>query len=223
MKKTIALFLMFSMMFAGISCGGAGVVDKAVPAGTELCPGLTQARMVCELAVMDCYYHTVAKYFEKDATGILLWKKDKHFWIEYSGVVQIGVDASKVDFNVNGTDIAITLPAAKVLGCKIDKDSFTEDSYVTVKSAGKSKSEDAIMALNEAEVRMTEAAGADSALLANAQERVKTMLEDYVNNIGELVGVTYRITWIDADQEGRPLDGQSAQTSAEVPAETTIQ
>lgn len=40
-------------------------------------PDVTEMRAICELSVMDCYYHNVAKYFEEDAQKGFLghWKK----------------------------------------------------------------------------------------------------------------------------------------------------
>jgi len=39
-------------------------------------------KTIANLAVMDVYYHNVAKFKEEDVKGVLLWKKDKHFWVE---------------------------------------------------------------------------------------------------------------------------------------------
>lgn len=66
---------------------------------------MTEMRAICELSTMDCYYHNVAKYFEKDAQRGFwgIGKKDKHFWVEYSGVVRMGIDASLVNIEVEDT------------------------------------------------------------------------------------------------------------------------
>lgn len=211
MRKFIALLLVTVMTFIGISCGDAATITAEEE--EKLKPEVSQMRSICELSVLDCYYHNVAKYKEEDAVGILFWKKDKHFWIEYSGIVRIGIDASKVLFSVDGNDISITLPAAKVLGCRVDEESLNENSYITSAKAGKSEAADAIKAFSEAEQNMRAAAESDSALLANAQERTKTLIEDYVKGIGQLVGEEYHISWIYADPDGKPLDGGAA-TSA---------
>ena len=55
------------------------------PAPVDMEPKTSQMKAICELAVMDCYYHNVAKYEMKDAEGFLWWTKDKNCWIEYSG------------------------------------------------------------------------------------------------------------------------------------------
>ena len=43
---------------------------------------------------------------------------------------------------------------------------------------------------------MQEEASSDTVLLASAQQRAQKLLEDYVNNIGNCIGKTYKIEWI---------------------------
>lgn len=42
---------------------------------------------------------------------------------------------------------------------------------------------------------MVKSAEEDTALLANAQQKTKILLEEYINNIGEAVGKNYSIEW----------------------------
>lgn len=142
------------------------------------------------------YDNNVAKYYEEDASGFLFWEKDKNFWIEYSGIVTVGIDASRLAIEVDGTTVTISLPPAEVLDCAVDSDSLTEDS-------AKVKAEDQTQALQVAQQKMREEAENDSELLSDAQQLAKKMLEDYVNNLGEAVGVEYTIEWIylDANEE----------------------
>ena len=55
----------------------------------ETIPEEAKMRAIFELATMDCYYHNVAKFEQKDAEGFLWWKKDARFWIEYAGIVRL--------------------------------------------------------------------------------------------------------------------------------------
>ncbi|MBQ5390445.1 MAG: DUF4230 domain-containing protein, partial [Clostridia bacterium] len=67
MKKIVVLFLAVSMMVTCVACGQQA---KEEPINME--PKVSQMKAICELAVMECYYHNVAKYFEEDAVkGIL--------------------------------------------------------------------------------------------------------------------------------------------------------
>ena len=166
---------------------------------------VTEMRAICELSTMDCYYHNVAKYFEKDAQkGFLgIGKKDKRFWMEYSGVVRMGIDVSLVKVEVEDMQVTITIPEAKVLKCTVDSESLSQNSYIVDEMAAK-----------------------DKTLLANAQQRAKSLLEEYIKNIGEAVGEEYKIDWIYVDASGNPLgtaadasaETASAETGAEMPA-----
>ena len=102
MKKMIALLLALAALLGCAACG-----QKEEAPTVEL--DVTEMRAICELSTMDCYYHNVAKYFEKDAQkGILgIGKKDKRFWIEYSGVVRMGIDVSLVKVEVEDTQVTI--------------------------------------------------------------------------------------------------------------------
>ncbi len=202
MKRMTALLLAFSMM---ILCAACGKTEKEGPE-LSIEPQEAQMKAICELAVMDCYYHNVAKYKEEDAAGFLLWKKDKHFWIEYSGIVRFGIDMSALKIETNGDEITITLPEAKVLSCKVDSSSLTEDSYIVDKNSADITAEDEKAAFAEAQKKLEETAAGDKALLSKAQQRARTLLEDYVNNIGNLVGKEYRINWVYIDEDSRPAE-----------------
>ena len=202
MKRIIAILLMIASLLALCACG-----DASVPPATEE-PQITQMRTICELATMDCYYHNVAKYYEKDAEkGILgLGKKDKKFWVEYSGEVTIGLDATLVALQVSGDQVTITIPPAKVLGAKVYSDSLTTDSYIIEKDSTDITAEDQTRVFENAQADMLTQASNDHLLLFNAQQRAQMLLEDYVTNIGNAIGVTYQINWIYLDENGKPID-----------------
>lgn len=155
----------------------------------------SQMKAICELATMKCYYHNVAKYMDEDATGAWFWAKDRKFWIEYAGIVTLGIDVSKVKIEVEGENVKITLPEAKVLSCKIDDATLTEDSFIVAKGSAKIEAEHQIEAFKDAQAKMEESAKSDSALLASAQQRAQKLLEDYVKNIGDCTGTVYNIEW----------------------------
>lgn len=202
MKRIIAILLMLVSLLSLCACG-----NSSVPPATEE-PQITQMRTICELATMDCYYHNVAKYYEKDAEkGILgLGKKDKKFWVEYSGEVTIGLDATLVALQVSGDQVTITIPPAKVLGAKVYSDSLTTDSYIIDKDSADITAEDQTRVFENAQADMLAQASNDHLLLFNAQQRAQMLLEDYVTNIGNAIGVTYQINWIYLDENGKPID-----------------
>lgn len=188
MKRIIVLCLTAMMIISCTACG------KEEHMNMEL--QVSDMRAICELATMDCYYHNVAKFSQKNAETFLWFSKDKHFWIEYEGIVTLGVDASEVKIEVNGSKVKITLPNTKVLECKVDENSLSKDAYIVDKDSAKITAEDEKVAFKEAEKIMLEKTSQDVALLAQAQQRVKTLLEEYVKNIGECVGVEYEIEWV---------------------------
>lgn len=200
MRKYIIFFLTMVMIFMSTACG-----NPAEEKRIDVEPQLTQVTSICELATMECYYHNVAKFYEEDAEGMLFWKKDKHFWIEYSGIVKLGIDVSLVNIEVTDSQITITLPEAEVQSCSVDSSSLTEDSYIVAKNSAKISAEDEILAFEEAQRRLEEAASNNKVLLAEAQQRAQTLLTDYITNLSNAAGKNYSVRWIYVDTDGKPL------------------
>lgn len=174
-------------------------------------PSVSQMRSICDLAVMECYYHNVAK-FRQNTGNILPWQaKEKHFWIEYSGVVRFGIDAAYVDIQADGEHVTITIPAAEVQSCKVDSSSLSEESYIAAKDSARISAEDEVTAFEEAQSILEGQARNDKTLLLQAQQRAQTLLENYINNLGEMVGKQYTIDWIYLNTEGDAAQEQSNQ------------
>ena len=171
MKRIISLFLVVITLLSFAACGKV----EEEPKNME--PQVSQMKAICELAVMECYYHNVAKFTEEDAEGALWWKKDKHFWVEYSGVVKLGIDVSMVNIEVADTQITITIPEAKVLGCKVDSASLSKDSFIVDKDSAEIDADDEIAAFGAAQTKLEEIASNDKALLAGAQQRAQALCQ----------------------------------------------
>ena len=187
MKKYLSVILIIMICFSSMACA------KEVK---NIAPDTARMKSICELAVMECYYHNVAKYKEENATGILWWEKDRHFWMEYAGIVTIGVDTSLMNIEVEDENVTITIPPAKVLGCKVDETTLTEDSFIVAQNSAKVEAEHQTEAFKSAKDKLESEAKSNFTLLAAAQQRVQKLLEDYVTNIGNSVGKTYKIKWI---------------------------
>lgn len=192
MKKLACLLACAVLAGSFAACGGSAEQ-------ITMEPETSQMKAICELAVMDCYYHNVAKFKDEDAAGIFFWQKDKHFWIEYSGVVSLGIDASQVALEVDDTLVTITIPEAKVLRCQVDSNELSEDSYIVAKDSARISAEDEVAAFAQAQADLEETAASDTALLSSAQQRAQDLLEEYVQNIGEAVGKDYTIQWVYLD------------------------
>lgn len=185
-KNGIILILVLVLSFSTISC----TKDKKMPK-----PQMSQMKSICELATVECYYHNVAKYSQENAQGMWWWKKDKHFWIEYSGVVKMGIDVSDLDIKVENNLVTIMLPPAKVLDSWVDETSLNKNSFYVDNDSADITAEDQTKAFKEAQENMEREAANDSALLIKAQQRVQTLLEEYVSNIGRAIGKEYLIEW----------------------------
>src|SRR5699024_6744001 len=97
MKKIIVFVLALMILLIGSACS-----KQEEP---QLSISEAQIKDICELAVLECYYHNVAKFDDKDPEKFLFWTKNKRFWIEYDGIVKMGIDASLVDVEPAGTEI----------------------------------------------------------------------------------------------------------------------
>lgn len=197
MKRKIAIFLISIMTICTLcSCGQEKV---------ETQPDVLQIRNICELATLECYYHNVAKSTKTKGTGITaIGEKDREFWTEYTGVVKIGIDMSEVAMEVKDTEVKITLPAAKLLESHVDESTynaesciFSEDGFI---NKNKITAEDQRAAITNAQLEMENQVINDKSLLLNAQNRAQTLIENYINQLGEMVGVEYTITWIYTDK-----------------------
>ena len=160
---------------------------------------------MAKLSTLECYYHNVAK-FHKDADGWLFGWVDigeKNMWFEYDGIVQMGIDVEKVSISspdANGV-VAITIPEVEILGHPdIDPESMTDpieiNGLLTTISA-----DEKTQILEDAQSNLVETANNDTVAKAQATERAKNLLEQYVKNVGEAIGKSYTVKWIQAEEQ----------------------
>ena len=203
MKKTLVLITILLVLLSLISC--------SKQEETEVLPDIN-LKEICELSVMECCYHNVAKYSQEDADdgflGLGFWKKDMNFWIEYTGIITLGIDASYVNMSVEGDVITITMPPAKVLGIEVDAESLSEDSFIVDKGSAKVEGDDQVKAIELAKAQLEQQAMEDQTLLSRAQDRAKILIEEYITNISSAMEKQYSIEWIHLDAEGNPIDSE---------------
>ena len=157
---------------------------------------------VCELATLKCYYHNVAKA-ETEASGIFAkWLKTgyKKIWTEYSGVIEYGIDISQVTVSEpdkNGV-VTVTMPDAQVLNVDVDEDSLgtplTDTGFLTSVTT-----EEKTTTLAGAQEAMEQQAKENTEMLSQAKARAKTLIEEYIKNVGESIGEEYTVEWKDAE------------------------
>ena len=157
---------------------------------------------VCELATLKCYYHNVAKA-ETEASGIFAkWLKTgyKKIWTEYSGIIEYGIDMSQVTVSEpdkNGV-VTVTMPDAQVLNVDVDEDSLgtplTDTGFLTSVTT-----EEKTTTLAGAQEAMEQQAKENTEMLSQAKARAKTLIEEYIKNVGESIGEEYTVEWKDAE------------------------
>lgn len=204
-KRVTLILLTFILSSTLISC-----TSKR----PNMTPQISQMKAITELATLDVFYHNVAKHKVEDASGILLWKKDKHFWIEYSGIVKVGVDPSRLIIKINENTVTVQIPDAEVFSAEVEQKTFNKDSFIVAKDSAKPTAEDETLALKTAQDSMKSAASQDAALMASAKQRVQKLLEEYISNIGQVVGKEYSVVWVD-------VKGDEPQKAGEEPTSVT--
>lgn len=157
---------------------------------------------VCELATLKCYYHNVAKA-ETEASGIFAkWLKTgyKKIWTEYSGIIEYGIDISQVTVSEpdkNGV-VTVTMPDAQVLNVDVDEDSLgtplTDTGFLTSVTT-----EEKTTTLAGAQEAMEQQVKENTEMLSQAKARAKTLIEEYIKNVGESIGEEYTVEWKDAE------------------------
>lgn len=202
-KRTLFLLCLVTTMLL-TACG-----KKEEEPKQEL--SVTQMQSICELAALKTYYHNVAKITKEKE--VLWWDTTSELWIEYSGTVKLGVDIAGLDMQVDGEQVTITIPQAKVLSCQVDQTSLNQDSYYTNREglgAEKIKADDQTEAIKTAQENMLESVEADDSLLQQAQKRAEELLEQYVKNMGDAMGKTYVVNFVTVEDAGTATDSTEA-------------
>lgn len=165
----------------------------------DIKPDMDQVRNICELATVESYYHNVAKSEKPKGVGLShIGESDRKFWIEYTGLARLGIDVADVVMKVDGDDVEIFLPKAKVLSISIDEDSWGEASFIVSQDGlnrNKISADDQTLAIQKAQEEMEKKVMEDDRLLSLAQNRAKKLIENYVVKLGESQGIAYNITW----------------------------
>lgn len=166
---------------------------------------------ICELATLRSYYHNVAVYEEKPEgaakviSDILTWPFNqllktgyKQFWLEYSGIVEIGIDFKTDKILTKGPNasgiVDLYMPDAKVLNIDADESSFSDpldEKGLFTSITAKERS----IAYAAAQDKMRQEAENDLALLRRARNNAKIILERYIINLGKEMGANLSVKW----------------------------
>ena len=164
-----------------------------------------------ELTTLKGYYHNVAVYeedregIEKAVSVIMTWPFNglirpgyKRFWLEYDGTTEFGVDANRIDIGKPDSRgvIKIYVPEARVINVDADPASMA----MPISDTGLFETisaDDISKAFSASQSSMREEAAKDQGLLKRARENVMNLLEKYIVNLGEGLGETYTVAWVD--------------------------
>lgn len=185
-KQSVAAACMTALLLLTTACGKAEAPVLPVPQEGQM-------KAICQLAVLECDYHNLAKFEQKDASKFLWMTKDKRFWVEYSATAVLGIDADQVSMDLEGDVVSITLPRARVLNCSVNGDSLSPDSYIVDKDSAPVTAEDEVRAFKEAQNNLQQTVEADSDMLDLAQTRVEELLKNYVTSLAKATGTEYRV------------------------------
>lgn len=201
-RVQVCIILIAAWVFLLTGCGAETDRTDADAGQKAMELSLSQMQSVCELATLECYYHNTARFDSEKQ--VLFWNTSKKLWIEYSGIVRVGIDISQLDMRVKGNVVTITIPEAKVLSCDVDDSSLSADTfYSETKGLGSGSigAEEQTEAFRAAQEGMREAVQEDETLLNQARVRAQTLLENYVKNVSEAIGVEYSIRWEVLEEE----------------------
>ena len=194
-KQSVAAACMTALLLLTTACGKAEAPVLPVPQEEQM-------KAICQLAVLECDYHNLAKFEQKDASKFLWMPKDKRFWVEYSATAVLGIDADQVSMDLEGNVVKVTLPKAEVLDCNVNGDSLSPDSYIVDKDSAPVTAEDEVHAFKDAQNNLQQTVEADGDMLDLAQTRVEELLKNYVNSLAKATGTEYRVEfhYLEADE-----------------------
>ena len=185
-KQSVAAACVTALLLLTTACGKAE--EPALPLPQE-----EQVKTICQLAVLECEYHNLAKFEQKDASKFLWMIKDKRFWVEYSATAVLGINADQVSMELQGDVVNITLPKAQVLHCKVNGDSLSPDSYIVDKASAPVTAEDEVAAFRDAQDGLQKTVEADNNMMNLAQKRAEELLRNYVNSLAKATGTEYQV------------------------------
>ena len=193
MKKVIYVIIsiLFIMCLTGCDKNNVEKLEK----------NISKINLSGDLVTLETYYHNVAEVTKEAGSGITHWfEKDRKLWIEYTGIVKIGIDMSKVEIETKGDQITVFIPKAKIIGTPdVLDEEFSKESFIDSEDGLINKNkitvEDSTKAMEVAQKTMRENVKNDSQLLKTAQKRAKNLVEEYINQLSGMSNTLYSIKW----------------------------
>lgn len=200
----ICLFCLIIIILALIRIGWPLSHDEKKVTVHEEVLKPSQISQICELATLRCYYHNVAELEKQPDVPFqygLFQYGYKKLWMEYSGIVEVGIEASDIKISTpdEAGNIRIYIPDAKIFNVTADQNSLTEPLVETGKFTEIS-AEDKAQAFSDAQQKMRAEAEADKSILSQAKNNAKEIIKQNIVSIGKLTGNQYNIIWEDKEE-----------------------
>ncbi len=171
-------------------------------------PEKTDIDSICQLATLDCYYNCVAKSIKEGGSGLShMGEKDRKFWIEYTATARVGIDIAKVRMSIDeeNKEIHITLPSAQIIGeVNADPESYDINQFITEPDQWFNENpigaSDVTESINQSLDELRAEILNDTALMERARNRAKDLIKNYIGELADLSGETYKIVWEDLNE-----------------------
>ena len=169
---------------------------------TEVTPEKEKIIDICQLVTQEYVLTTVAKDIKQSDKGLLnLLDQDREVWIQYEGVVPVGVELTEDFLECKGEKVKIKAPKAVVYEPDILENTLTEESFFV--SEEKWYSSNDVTAefqkglLASAQEELKRSVENNPALLKNAENRAKELIENYISELGKATKTEYKIEWVE--------------------------
>ena len=172
---------------------------------------LFNIEMISELTTLECRYHNVAV---RDKEGNALTVGKQYVWFEYDVIIDVGIDINEVKIEEPNADgvVKIYLPPAKILGAAEDKATISKPvcdlGWLTELTADEER-----QIINEGIQKLKNDAKTQE-VIHQAYNSAKDVLEQYVINVGKLIGEDYTVEWIKVPDDVKvTTDDQTGSTA----------
>lgn len=193
---SVALFVVFLFVVGGIIFSNRQT-SKQEPEEVETFKGIQKA---AELCTLECYYHDVAVY-EKEPDKFFNMTffnyGAKKYWMEYDGIVRIGIDVDKMKIEDPTQDglVKVYVPRAEIISISENEDSIqppVSEKGILTDISFKEKME----AFKDSQKSMEQIAKENTQLIEQATDIAKEVIEQFIVETGNLKGKSYQVEWL---------------------------
>lgn len=171
---------------------------------------LFNIEMISELTTVECRYHNVAV---RDNEGNFLGVGKQYVWFEYDVIVSVGIDINDVQIQEPTADgvVKIYLPPAKILGAKEDKSTISKP-VCELGAFTELTADEERQIINEGIQKLKNDAKTQE-IIYQAHNSAKDTIEQYVINMGELIGKEYTVEWLKTPNGTTEVTNQTNSTT----------